>query len=136
LETDGICVLAHRFRDADRSQFVVSTLPGVKPVEVLQRQKGRLEYVVRQRWPKVFRRNYDVHSIGSTCRAKVESYVASQIPHHSADDPQADSVLADLQWINPDIDLSAPRFSSDGRNRCNLHLVLVRASRWRETRIA
>lgn len=136
LEPDGIRVLAHRFLDADRSQFVVSTLPDVKPVEVLQRLKGRLQYVVRQRWPKAFRRNYDLHTVGSTCRGKVENYVASQIQHHSADGLQADSALADLQWINPDVDLSAPRFSSHGRYRCNLHLVLVRAARWRETRVA
>lgn len=135
LELDGIRVLAHRFLDADRSQFVVSTLPVVKPVEIIQRLKGRLQYIVRERWPKAFRRNYDLHSIGSTCREKVEAYVASQLQHHPVDDPLENTALADLQWTNPDVDLSAPRFSSHGRYRCNLHLVFVRAARWRETRV-
>ncbi len=136
LEPDGIRVLAHRFLDADRSQFVVSTLPAVKPIEVIQRLKGRLQYIVRERWPKAFRRNYDLHSTGSTCREKVEDYVASQLQHHAVEDPRANGALADLQWISPDVDLSAPRFSSHGRYRCNLHLVFVRAGRWRETRVA
>lgn len=129
LETDGIGILAHRFVNADRSQFLVSTLPTVKPIDVVQRVKGRLQFLVRDHWPKALRRNYDLHSIGSTQREKVENYVASQLEHHGLTGSVAAAQLADLQIINPDVDLSQPRFTSHARYRCNLHLVFVHADR-------
>lgn len=128
LETDGIRILAHQFVNADRSQFLVSTRPNVEPIDVVQRVKGRLQFLVRDRWPKALRRNYDLHSIGSTQRDKAENYVASQLEHHGLTGRVA-AQLADLQIINPEVDLSLPRFTSHARYRCNLHLVFVDADR-------
>jgi len=128
LEPDGIRLLEHRFSQLDRSLFWLSTLPSVKPVEIVQRVKGRLQFLVRQRWPKPLRRNYDLHSIGSTRRDKTEQYVASQLQHHYPDDPVQRANLFDMQIVNPDVDLSRPRFTSHARYRCNLHLVVVHAN--------
>ena len=43
LEPDGIRLLARQFVNADRSKFLVSTLPPVKPVDGVQRIKDRLQ---------------------------------------------------------------------------------------------
>lgn len=80
-----------------------------------------------------FQRNYDLRSIGSTSREKVEAYVASQHEHHLPDDNRLRAVLADLQVIRPDVDLSRPRFVAHARYWCNLHLVRVHDWRQRET---
>ena len=42
--------------------------------------------------------------------------------------------LADLQIVNPEVDLGQPRFTAHARFRCNLHLVFVLQRRWRELR--
>jgi REP element-mobilizing transposase RayT len=133
LEPDGIRLLEHRFSHLDRSLFWVSTLPRVKPVELVQRIKGRLQYVVRRRWPKALRRNYDLHSIGSTRRDKAEQYVATQLQHHYPDDPALRAALCDLQIVHSEVDLSQPRFTAHARYRCNLHLVVVHQDRWRQS---
>lgn len=129
LEPDGIRLLEHRFSQLDRSLFWLSTLPDVKPVELVQRVKGRLQYLVRSRWPQALRRNYDLHSIGSTRRDKTEQYVASQLSHHFPDDPDQRAALFDLQIVNPEVDLAQPRFTAHARYRCNLHLVFVHENR-------
>ncbi len=134
VEPDGVRLLEHRFAQPQRSQFLLTTKSETRPVDVVQRVKGRLQYLVRDRWPKAFSRNYDLHSIGSTRRDKVEQYVASQLEHHFADDPRLKALLADLQIINPDVDLSQPRFTAHARFRCNLHLVFARAPAHREER--
>ena len=126
LETDGIRLLAHRIEmleRLDRSQFLISTRPQVKPNDVAQRVKGRLQFLIRDRQPKAFYRNYDLHSIGSTTRSKAENYVASQLEHHDVAQ-QVEVALTDLQVINPEVNLAQPRFTSHSRFRCNLHLVM------------
>ena len=128
-EADGVRILRHRFPTPDCSQFLVSSKPAVRPVDVVRSIKGRLQYVVRQRWPKAFQRNYDLHSIGSTRREKLEEYVNSQLQHHGLEGT-AKAELFDLQVCNPEIDLSRPRFSAHARYRCNLHLAFV--TDWRK----
>lgn len=102
----------------------MSSKTSVRPVDVVRSIKGRLQYVVRTRWPKAFQRNYDLHSIGSTRRDKIEEYVASQLKHHAVEGADK-AELFDLQVGNPEIDLSQPRFTSHGRYRCNVHLAFV-----------
>ena len=133
-EPDGVRLLEHRFAHPDCSQFLVSTLPHVRPETVPWSIKGRLQKLVRQQWPVAFQRNYDLRSIGSTKRDKVEAYVASQVQHHLPDDSSLRSVFPDLQIINPDVDLSQPRFTAHARDWANLHLVLVHDWRQAETR--
>ena len=88
---------------------------------------------MRERVKKPFQRNYDLHSIGSTTREKLEGYLGSQLEHHPEADRTIHWMLSDMQVIRPDVDLSQPRFTSHGRYWCNLHLVLVNDWRRRET---
>lgn len=133
-EADGVRILEHRFSQPDCSLFLVSTLPHVRPSVIPWSIKGRLQKIVRSRWPVAFQRNYDLRSIGSTKRDKLEAYVASQVEHHMADDPALGAVFSDLQIINPDVALSQPRFTAHARYWANLHLVLVHDWRHCETR--
>ena len=52
LENDGIRALGHRFVKPGVSQFVLSTQPEVAPLTIVERTKGRLQYLVRDRLPK------------------------------------------------------------------------------------
>lgn len=135
-EADGVRILEHRFATPTASVFLVSTRPELIPQEIPRVIKGRLQYLVRGEWPKAFQRNYDLRSIGSTTREKTEAYVADQLEHHLPDDPTLRAALTDLQIINPDVDLGAPRFAEHARYWCNLHLVLVHNWRQPETDVA
>ena len=133
-EQEGVRILSHRFPTPDSSQFLISTKPTVRPVDLVRSVKGRLQYLVRERWPKALQRNYDLHSIGSTQLGKVESYVASQLEHHPIESAVLKAQLFDLQVVRPDVDLSQYRFTAHARYRCNLHLSFVNDGRWRESR--
>lgn len=133
-DRDGVRILEHRFDPDDCSLFLLSTLPHVRPIDIARSVKGRLQHLVRDRWPKAFQRNYDLRAVGSTKRDKLEAYVASQLRQHPPADERLRAMFADLQIIQPDVDLSQPRFTSHARYWCNLHLVLVHDWRWCETR--
>jgi REP element-mobilizing transposase RayT len=124
-EPDGVRILNHRFEPDDCSLFLLSSQPHVAPVSIVSSVKGRLQYLVRDRWPKAFQRNYDLRSVGSSKRDKVEAYAASQIKHHAPQDVRLRAMFSDLQIIQPEVDLAQPRFTSHARFWCNLHLVLV-----------
>lgn len=133
IESDGIRILQHRFRDVQTSQFLVSTTPTVAPILIPARIKGRLQNLLRTSIPKVFQRNYDLISIGSTTGQKTEAYVASQVEHRADDFDQLRVEFTDLQIINPEIDLMKPRFNKRSRCTCNVHMVLVHRNRQRVT---
>ncbi len=65
-EADGVRILEHRFVTPTCSLFLISTRPELLAREIPRSVKGRLQYLVRDRWPKAFQRNYDLRSIGST----------------------------------------------------------------------
>jgi REP element-mobilizing transposase RayT len=134
LEPDGIRVLGHRFESPTVSQFVISTKPEVTPLLIVQRVKGRLQYLVRSEWPKAFRGNYALRSIGKVTREVVESYVAGQMNHHRMADPRIEERLRRCQIVNEEIDLSEPQRTSQGLFWHNLHIVLVHRERWMEVR--
>jgi hypothetical protein len=133
-ETDGVRILQHRFARPDCSLFLVSTRPEVVPIEISRSVKGRLQHLVRKTWPKAFQRNYDLRSIGSTIRSKLDEYVAKQLEHHLAAEPQTQEILADFQIHHPEVNLSKARFTSHARYWCNLHVVFINDWRWRELR--
>ena len=124
-ETDGVRLLEHRFATPTTSLFLLSTRPEFVPQDIPRVIKGRLQYLVRDEFPKAFQRNFDLRAIGSTSREKTEAYVASQLEHHHADDPELRRNLADLQFENPEVDLGSPQFVAHARYWLNLHLVLV-----------
>jgi hypothetical protein len=114
LEADSIRLLDHRFSEPGVSQFSLSTLPSVTPLLLVQRLKGRLQYLVRESHPKAFQRNYALRSFGSATREAVESYVASQLQHHRMPDPRVQALLERFQIVNPDVDLCRSRSTSHG----------------------
>jgi REP element-mobilizing transposase RayT len=134
LEADGIRLLGHRFLEPRTSQFVVSTQPHVAPLTIIQRVKGRLQYLVRAQLPKPLQRNYAVRSFGRVTRETVEAYVASQLEHHKMADPRFENRLRRLQIVHDEIDLSQARQTSHGLYWYNLHVVLVHRERSAETR--
>ncbi len=123
-EQAGVRVLSHQFSNTTCSQFLLSTLPSIAPRDITQRMKGWMQTLVRAERPKAFQRNYDLHSVGSTQREKVEYYVAAQLEHHASDEGDIDSSMIDFQWTDPEVDLGRFRLSSHARYRCNLHVVL------------
>jgi REP element-mobilizing transposase RayT len=129
-EPDGVRLLRHRFTEPQISVFLISTNPHVVPKNIPQRVKGRLQHLLREHVKRPFQRNFDLHSIGSTAREKLEHYLEGQLEHHPGEDRWT---LADLQVVRPDVDLSQPRFTAHGRFWSNLHLVIVNDRRWRET---
>lgn len=133
-EKDGVRILEMSWPTERCTSFLVSTSPDCLPEKIPWSIKGRLQYLVRTTQPAAFQRNFDLRSIGSTTREKVEAYVASQLSHHAPDDPALRARFADLQFINQEVDLSQPRFSEHARYWCNLHLVFVRD--WREPELS
>jgi hypothetical protein len=133
-ELDGIRLLSHRFSQPDTSQFAISTKPHISPLLVVQRVKGRLQHLIRERLPKAFHGNYAIRSVGMVTRETVERYVADQLGHHQMADPRVQDRLKRYQIQCPDIDLSEPQRTSHGRYWYNLHIVFVHRERWTEVR--
>jgi REP element-mobilizing transposase RayT len=124
-ESAGMRILQHRLATETCSQFLISTRPPMRPVEIPKGVKGRLQKLVRRDRRNALQRNYHLQSLGSTQRQKIEHYVAGQLQHHADDDElNVDQILADLQIVNPEVDLGRQRFTSHARYRCNLHLVV------------
>jgi hypothetical protein len=63
----------------------------------VQRIKGRLQYAVRDRFPKAWKSNYGIRSVGHVTRETVENYVASQLGHHQMADPRIQDRLQRFQ---------------------------------------
>jgi putative transposase len=136
LEGDGVRLLGHRFSEPHVSQFSLSTLPDVTPLLLVNRVKGRLQYLVRESLRKALQRNYALRSFGSATREAVERYVASQLDHHARADDRVQALLGRFQVVHPDVDLSRARATSHGLYWYNLHVVLVHRERWAEIREA
>jgi REP element-mobilizing transposase RayT len=135
-EPDGIRLLGHRFAQPGVSQFTLSTRPEVTPLLIVQRVKGRLQYLVRSSLPKALQANYALRSIGRVNREVIEGYVASQLDHHLMADERVQKMLGGLQIHQPEINLDAPRRTGQGLYWYNLHVVLVHRERWAEIREA
>jgi len=105
LEPDGIRILNHRYIDQTTSQFALSTKPHVSPELIVQRVKGRLQYLVRAQQPKPFQRNYAIRSFASEERTVIESYVSSQLDHHHYGGGEFANFVRILQFEDRTIDL-------------------------------
>jgi hypothetical protein len=95
-EPDGVRVLKHTLIRPNVSQFLVSTRPEVMPGRLLWSVKGRLQHLVKHRYPKAFRRNYGLRSVGSASREAVEKYVQGQADHHPMADSRVQAVLREV----------------------------------------
>ena len=134
LESDGIRLLGHRFETPKTSQFAVSTRPEVSPLLIVQRVKGRLQYLVRQQWPKALQGNYALRSFGNVTRETIERYVAGQVDHHPMADPRVVRRLRQSQIVSEHVDLAEAQRTSQGLFWHNLHVVLVHRNRLKEVR--
>jgi REP element-mobilizing transposase RayT len=133
-ETDHIRLLQHRFDKQDVSKFLVSTQPQVPPLLVAQRVKGRLQWLIRDRLPDAFQRNYSLSSIGSTKRDKLDRYLQTQLDHHPMADPNVQARLKKYQVACPEVDLSKARHTSHAQYWYNLHVVMAHVERYMEIR--
>jgi len=133
VEADGIRLLKHRFVKRGVSQFLLSSKPEVEPKKLVARIKGRLQHLLREWSPKALKRNYDLHSIGSSRRAEVERYVESQLDRYPLRDHALGEFLQRLQVRRPNVDLSEPQRTVRGIFRYNLHVVLETDGGWGET---
>jgi REP element-mobilizing transposase RayT len=134
LEPDGIRLLGHHQSEPHLSQFSLSTTPFIAPLLIVNRVKGRLQYIVRRSGPKALQRNYALRSFGSATRDAVERYIAEQLSHHRLADDRAQALLERFQIIDPRVDLSRPRSTSHAVYSYNLHIVLVHQGRWADVR--
>jgi putative transposase len=131
-EADGIRLLGHRFVRPGFSQFSLSTRPEVAPLLLVQRVKGRLQYLVRASLPKALRANYALRSFGRVRREVIEAYVASQLGHHPMADQRVHILLERFQVEQPEVRLENHRSTGQGIYWYNLHVVLVHRGRWAE----
>jgi REP element-mobilizing transposase RayT len=130
LESDGIRILSWRWLSFASCQIAISTPPCVNPQFIIQRLKGRIQYVVRAHAPKAFRPHYALRSFGSQERAIIENYVGKQTEHHQMATAKSHRIFEDLQFNDDKIDLSIAQKTTHGIYWYNLHIVLVNASRW------
>ena len=63
-EPDGVRVLEYCVKDNTVHQFLLSTKPHVSPSQAIRSVKGRWQYLLRERMPQAFRRNYHIQSVG------------------------------------------------------------------------
>ncbi len=127
--SDGIEIESHRLARPDISQFLASAEMIVSPQVIVQRVKGRLQYLVRNQYLKPFKRNFAIRSVGHVTRKIVEQYVASQLNHHQMADPHVHERLLKYQFADPAVDLSRQQFTSHGLYWYVLHIVIVHRER-------
>ena len=133
-EKDGIRLLGHRFAEPGTSQFTISSQPHVAPRLIVQRVKGRLQYLIRDTMREPWRRHFAIRSVGRVTRADVEKYVILQLDHHRMADSKVQNQLGQFQINRPEVDLSRPQRTSHGRFWYNLHVVLVHRERFVDIR--
>jgi REP element-mobilizing transposase RayT len=130
-EPDGIRVLEGSVSNAGSLFLLLSTLPAVKPSFMVQRVKGRLQHLLRERGGIDWKRNFRLSTIGDANADTVDRYVADQLGHHRLASPTSEAALANAAWHDPSVDVTAPINSSHGQYVLGLHGVLVHAERWR-----
>lgn len=131
-EPDGIRILQHKLVQPATSQFLVSTTPSVSPLLLVQRLKGRLQYLLRPRFQNAFQRNYALRSVGSANRQAIDAYIAGQLEHHPMADPRVAEQFREHQFHDETVDLSQPNRTSHAIYWYNLHIVFVNVERYRD----
>lgn len=128
-KADGVHLLEHRLTERNVSQFLLSTRPEMPPPAAVRAVKGRLQYLVRDKLPKAFRRNYGLWSVGTVKADVIERYVADQTRHHHMADPRVQRRFESLSIGGSRELLDTPRVSGHAQFCYNLHLVLVSRDR-------
>lgn len=133
-EGDGVRLLEHRMPRARVSQFLISTRPETAPSAVARSVKGRLQYLVREKLPKAFQRNYGFRSLGSVRSEVVREYIRKQTMRHRMADPRVQQRFESLAISGSHDALCRPRTNAHAQFCYNLHLVLVSSERYSEVR--
>lgn len=123
-ELDAVRILENWQANSRQLRFLISTQPQVAPSQVVRSVKGRLQYLIRDEQPKLFKRNFSVCSVGETQNDRLNSYVAKQPARHPMADVGVQKRIEALQYFNEKVDLKEPRFSSHGMFLNNLHIVI------------
>ncbi|HEX7380094.1 MAG TPA: hypothetical protein VF278_23435 [Pirellulales bacterium] len=131
---DGVHLLEHRLTDTNASQFLISTHPETAPPDAVRSVKGRLQYLVRGKIPKAFRRNYGLWSVGGANWNTIDRYIADQTRHHPMADPRVQEQFEALAIDGDKEALAQPRTSGHAQFCYNLHLVFVGRDRGFEVR--
>ena len=129
LENDCIRVLQGSTSPKGALMLLLSTQPLVKPDFIVQRTKGRLQYLLRQQ-NITWRRNFRLTTVGDGNSATVEKYVEQQLEHHKLASERSQRNLADVCWSDPLVKIEEPIYSSHAQYILGLHAVLVHIQRW------
>lgn len=133
-EADGVRILECCTKTESVMQFLVSTPPRISPAEIVRSIKGRWQYLIRDRHPAAFRRNYRIDSVGAANSDTLDGYIARQNEKHPMADPRVQERLRLLQFHDPAIDLSAVQTGNYGQYVHALQIVIETASGWHEVR--
>ncbi len=131
-EPDGVRILEQRLTKPDLVQFFLSSKPEVAPSSIIRSVKGRLQYLLRERCPRAFRRNYRIETVGTANARSLGRYLDGQTQHHPMVDPQVQKQLEALQFHDPTVDLERVRYSGHGQFIHNLQVVIENTEGWHE----
>ena len=131
-ESDGVRVLEHSVTKPNVVQFLVSTQPTTSPSNIIRSVKGRLQYLLREIDPKLFRLNYSIQSVGDASAGVLDRYVANQTDKHPMADPRVQASFEILQFHNPQMDLAQVQTGSYGQFLHSLQVVLEFECGWHE----
>lgn len=134
-EPDGVRVLECRAEGSDDIvRALISTRPEVSPARTIASFKGRLQYRLRDKLPRAFRRNYRIESVGAANATTLDQYVGRQAERHPMADSRMQERFRRLQFRASVNQLEQIRTSSSGQFLHNLHVVLENAEGWHEWR--
>ncbi len=133
-EPDGVRILEFRSLRPNVGQFLVSTLPQFAPSQIIRSLKGRWQYLIRERLPSAFRRNYHIGSVGRANGRVLDQYVARQTEKHPMAAAHVQRRFQSLQYCDPAVDLSQCIHSSHGRLVHGLQIVIENEVGWKEIR--
>ncbi len=129
-EPDGIRILEVALSDKNVLSLLISTKPFVVPKTIVQRVKGRLQHLLKQKQIVGWQRNFRLTAVGDANARAVDGYIASQLGHHFMASPVSQRNLEALQWVDPSLDLTKCVNSAHGQYSLGLHVVLVHSERW------
>lgn len=127
-EEDGLRVL-EKFPTNKRVLITFSARPGVAPVLLATRAKGRLQHAYRTLGgvPCKFSRKLSVRSVGDS---RTEDVRRQQVGEEPLLDPDLRALLTRFT-VECDVDLGTATRTMSGRYWYNLHLVLITSERYR-----
>jgi REP element-mobilizing transposase RayT len=133
-EADGVRILEYRNTTETTHQFLLSTQPSVVPWAIARSVKGRLQYLLRDTGPRVFRRNYWLQSVGQANCETLQHYVGRQALRHAMADAAVQQMLESLQYHDASVDLETPQSGPHGRYLVNYHFVFENRERLSDIR--